>query len=326
MRFRLLEIITALGTMSAPTVSAQAAEIESLPQSGEQNGIRPTATIKFADRDEGSLFFDFYAPVTGKSDKPTIIYIFGGGFRSGQRSQDRILSWFEEMQKRGYGIVAIDYRLGLKDMKYSMSPSFIKATDKAIGMAIEDLFSATSWIIGNGSSLGIDPDNLVLAGSSAGAITALQAEWEISQDRERAGVLPEGFNYRGVMAFSGAILSLDGLVRYRKGNPCPQLLFHGTADKIVVYKKTKFLSVCFSGSSCLAKELGKSGSNYRIYRIEGASHEIASCELHFLDTELDFLERNVIGGEVVRVDATISDPAIEVPDWARGDTASLYNE
>lgn len=37
------------------------------------------------------------------------------------------------------------------------------------------MFSATEYLVKNGKSMGIDPDNLVVTGSSAGAVTVQQA-------------------------------------------------------------------------------------------------------------------------------------------------------
>ena len=81
--------------------------------------------------------------------------------------------------------------------------------------------------------MGIDPNNIVVTGSSAGAITVQQAEWEICNSTPMAAGLPEGFNYKGVMAFAGAVL-VDGPLGY-KSAPCPVMMFHGTEDELVPY-------------------------------------------------------------------------------------------
>ena len=70
-------------------------------------------------------------------------------------------------------------------------------------------------------------DRIVIAGSSAGAMISLSAEWEICK-----GNGPKGFRAAGVMSFAGAIMSDSGTPSY-PSEPCPQLLIHGTADNFV---------------------------------------------------------------------------------------------
>ena len=84
----------------------------------QPSGFTPDATIKFADRDTCSLYFDYYAPSDGQAGKPTVIYIFGGGFKNGHRSQLSRLDWFKDLTDSGYGVISMDYRLGLKGKKF----------------------------------------------------------------------------------------------------------------------------------------------------------------------------------------------------------------
>lgn len=66
---------------------------------------------------------DIYSPAEGSVTeidgrrKPTILYIFGGGFMEGNRRDGTAMEWFEDMTGDGYGVVAIDYRLGLKGVR-----------------------------------------------------------------------------------------------------------------------------------------------------------------------------------------------------------------
>ena len=184
------------------------------------------------------------------------------------------------------------------------------AIDNAIHIAVEDLFSATGFIIDNAAELGIDTGNIVLMGSSAGAISVLQAEYEICNGSMCAQVLPEGFNYKGVVSLAGAILSRNGALKYAK-TPCPMLLFHGTADKVVNYKQTKFFKIGWYGSNTIASVCRKNGYNHCIYRYEGARHEIAGSGLENLPAIMEFLEVNVSDGIARSIDATVTDPRIE---------------
>ena len=164
-------------------------------------GIEPDVTVKYADRDTCVLYMDIYEPDASKvtcedgKQRPTIVHVFGGGFKEGSRAETWLRPWFREMNAKGYRMITIDYRLGLKGVRGVTQSEFARLLDNAINIAVEDLFSATEYLLKNGASMGIDPNNIVVTGSSAGAIIVQQAEWEICNSTPMAAGLPEGFNY-----------------------------------------------------------------------------------------------------------------------------------
>lgn len=147
--------------------------------------LSPDGTYMFEKRDTCDLYLDVYNPAKGSQttimgkEKPTIIFMFGGGFIRGERDNPDYLPWFKAMTDDGYRIISIDYRLGLKGST-KVGVAQVNVLDKAIHMGVEDLFSATSFIAENAEQLGVDPSNIVISGSSAGAIIAMQAEYEVS--------------------------------------------------------------------------------------------------------------------------------------------------
>lgn len=284
----------------------------------------PDATYLFAKKDTAELYLDVYEPAVVDTTKPTVIYIFGGGFIGGCRDQGRYRVWFDKLGREGYRCVSIDYRLGLKGVN-ALGAQKIKLLSNAVNMAVEDLFSATNFLIDNAKSLGIDPGNIVVSGSSAGAITALQAEWEICNGGEHAKVLPEDFNYAGVVSFAGAIFSDKGAVRFSK-EPCPILLLHGTSDKIVTYNSIDVFNYHFCGSNVIARVLDREDRNYRIYRFKGHNHEIAGAINDLLPYELDFLKRNVVDGNKVVIDSLVDDPDAPSPDTMSNNLKDLYKK
>ena len=290
----------------------------------------PDTTLRFARRDTCDLKLDFYRAAPGRGPcadslrKPVVIHVFGGAFMTGRRDHENDRPWYRALADEGYHVAAIDYRLGLKGRNVKPDPSSAGVLMEAIQMAVDDLYAATNYLIGNAEALGIDPDRIVVSGSSAGAITALQAEWEICNGKEPAAVLPAWFNYAGIMAFSGAILSLDGPITYPQ-KPCPTLLLHGTADRIVPYGRIDIFRKHFAGSDALAKKLAAAGANYQILRFTDRGHEIAASMPRNLPEELRFLEENVVRGVYRTLDATLSDGAIITPAWGKIDYSALYN-
>ena len=275
----------------------------------------PDGTYLFASRDTCDLYLDIYNPVAGSErfvngkEKPTILFMFGGGFIRGTRDDASYGKWFRMLTENGYGVISIDYRLGLKGSN-KVGVAQVNVLDKAIHMAVEDLFSATTFIIDNADQLGVDPTNIVISGSSAGAISVMQAEYEICNGTSWAAVLPEGFNYAGVMSFSGAILSREGKVDFKKHNPAPTLMLHGTIDELVPYKQIAVFNLGFFGGGKLVERFAKYDCNYNMYHFVDYGHEIAGSMDTTFELQVKFLENNVMQGKKRIIEAWISDPDV----------------
>lgn len=291
-----------------------AALVAAFTLEAQEKLISPDGTYMFVKRDTCDLYLDVYNPAEGSQtsisgkEKPTVIFMFGGGFIRGTRDDQSYNYWFRKMTENGYRIISIDYRLGLKGST-KVGVAQVNVLDKAIHMAVEDLFSATQFIIDNAETLGVDPANIVISGSSAGAITVMQAEYEISNMTKWASVLPAGFNYAGVMSFSGAILSREGKVDYKK-RPCPTLMLHGTSDELVPYKQIAVFNLGFFGGGKLVERFAKFGFNYNMYHFTDYGHEIAMSMATTMDLQFKFLENNVMQNKMRIVEAWIDDPDV----------------
>lgn len=288
--------------LSCVAVSAQNAYLE------------PDATYMFVQRDTCDLYMDVYDPADGAVTsiggigKPTVIFMFGGGFIQGTRDDKSYNGWFRTMTGNGYRVISIDYRLGLKGSD-KVGVAQVNVLDKAIHMAVEDLFSATAYICENADQLGVDPANIVISGSSAGAISVMQAEYEIANRTSWTSALPEGFDYAGVMSFSGAILSREGKVDF-KNRPCPVLMLHGTSDQLVPYNQIKLFNLGFFGAGKLVERFQKYGLNYNIYHFIDYGHEIAGSMGTTTDLQFKFLETNVMRKKMRIIEAWVSDPDV----------------
>ena len=309
--------------------------------------MEPDATVKYADRDTCALYMDIYEPDASKvvcedgRQRPTIIHVFGGGFKEGSRAETWLRPWFREMNARGYRMITVDYRLGLKGVRGVTQTEFAGLLDNAIRMAVADLFSATAYLVKNGKSMGIDPDNLVVTGSSAGAITVQQAEWVLC-NRAAAGRpggagrasssglcnydhvadgLPEGFNYKGVMAFAGAVM-VNGALDYA-AEPCPVMMFHGSEDELVPYGIVRAGTLAFCGPCQIQKALESAGGTCRFYRFPGINHAVAGYMPQTVGKQVDFIENNVMRGSKERVDAVIVDSSL--PTYKTGNNNELYD-
>ena len=292
-------------------------------------GLSGQEVYCYADRDTCSLYLDIFRPSEGTASrsedvsKPTIVYLFGGGFIGGQRKDDFTMKWFKLLNDNGFPVVTIDYRLGMKNYKVGKGLSgALKAVDRFLlsqQVGVEDLFSAISYLDVNKEKLGIDSGNIVFAGSSAGAIITLAAVHAIANGNT-AG-LPEGFKPKGAISFAGAIISTSGAPDF-KDAPCPLLLFHGTADKAVAYKHYGIFGKGIWGSDFLAGRLSKKGYSHCIYRFKDRTHDVAAYHMVLWELERQFLEECVMAGHVKTLDAFVDDTSL--PSWGSLSMEDIY--
>lgn len=197
-----------------------------------QEKYSPSGTYQFAVKDGNSLFLDEYLATAGSettlngNEKPSIVFVFGGGFKGGERSHKEYVPWFKMLNDEGYTVLTIDYRLGMKGVKTKGGIGSVKQFYHSVRIASEDLFSATKYIIDNAKTLKVNPDNLVICGSSAGAMTVLETEWMLCNGKATEA-LPEGFRYAGVMSFSGRSCPARGCRNIRRLRLRPHFPRHG---------------------------------------------------------------------------------------------------
>ncbi len=312
---RFLAVIAAM-LLSAPAFS--------IAEDSPSRPVKPDGTYLFAEHDTCSLYMDIYYPPDRESGNTTVLFIFGGGFMTGSRDMPYHNGFYKAVLEKGYNLIAIDYRLGLKGVR-KMGVGQVRLLEKAIDLAVEDLYAATCFVIDNAEELMIDPSKIVLVGSSAGAITALQADYEICNGAEIAERLPEGFRYAGIAAYSGAILSFEGRPEYRKADPAPTFFNHGTEDRLVTYKKIRFFNIGFFGAVPLTKVFNKEDYPYFAIRYSGCGHEIATYMEDGID-DLDWFIRHMVEEKApIKKDVVLSDPGIKKPEGMSNTIDEMYN-
>ena len=293
--------------------------------------LQAQETYLYAHKDTTDLYLDIHRPSSGVStaiegvQKPTILYLFGGGFISGARNDGYLLKWFQILNDNGYTVVSIDYRLGMKG--YKMGKGLVGLAQSvqpfytAQQMGVEDVFSAVTFLAEH-PELGIDIRHLVLSGNSAGAIISLSCLHTLANGQAKG--IPEGFCFAGVISFAGAIISTHGAPRW-PSVPCPVLFFHGMKDNAVAYRHFGAFGKGMWGSSYWVDQFRKKGANYSIYRYVDRAHDVAAYMSLLWPEEQAFLEKNVMQGVQRIVDATVDDPSLPVwKNWGSLTPQEMY--
>ena len=273
--------------------------------------------VAFATRDTCTLSMDIYFPKDDKEKHPCVLFVYGGGFIQNNQKEASVRRYCRRLADAGFVAVATDYRLGLKGVKNSSLMTMADNLDRAIQLSTEDLFSAVEYLITYADELCIDPSQIILAGSSAGAITVLQADYELGNRTQLAAAMPADFRFAGVISFSGAIFSRKGKCKWTVQPPAPTLFLHGTSDELVTYNKIQVFNLGFFGTNQLVERFEKFDYPYMCIRFENRYHEVAAFMNGFFNQTVGFIEQFVYNKKNWQVDVTFTDPDFDLAKpWA----------
>ena len=153
-----------------------------------------------------TLEMDIYTPEgDGTGKRPLLLMMHGGSFFVGHKDEPGQAGWCRYFASLGYVAVSIDYRLGY----HARKSEFREAEYRAL----EDADAALDYLLKR-EDLRIDPDCIFVAGTSAGAITALNLAFRLygSQPMDRVKPLRDkDFRIRAVANLWGAVHDLSVL-------------------------------------------------------------------------------------------------------------------
>lgn len=112
--------------------------------------ITQISDVVYSQNKNRALHFDaYYSKI--KKRNPAVIMIHGGGWRSGNKNQMKVMA--QEIASKGYSCFAIEYRLSL-EAKYPE--------------AVYDVKNAIKFIKDNAGKFNVDPDKIAVLGCSSG--------------------------------------------------------------------------------------------------------------------------------------------------------------
>lgn len=271
-------------------------------------------TYLYATKDTSRLYMDVYVPEVQNEQQACLFFAFGGGFVSGKRDDKQVEQIKKFFTDKGYVVVSIDYRLGMRGKTKNSAIASVKLFETAINMAAEDMISAIDYTLKNllhTKKYTLNPNHFILMGSSAGAITALQTDYSLCNGYLNSNVLPDSFRLAGVISYAGAIFSTHGRPKYKLHEPAPTLFCHGTSDKLVIYNKFNFFNIGLYGSNCLVKRFKKNGYGYHIRRYPGLGHQVAIIYNEEFPVIEQFLSETVFAHPRTQIDETYYNPDIK---------------
>jgi para-nitrobenzyl esterase len=118
---------------------------------------------------EDCLYLNVWTGAKAATEKrPVIVYIPGGGFRSGGGACP--IYDGEAMAQKGVVFVNINYRLGVFGFLAHPELSKESGYNASGNYALFDMLAALHWVHNNIAAFGGDPANVTIAGQSAGAV------------------------------------------------------------------------------------------------------------------------------------------------------------
>jgi acetyl esterase/lipase len=211
--------------------------------------------------------------------RPGVVFIHGGGWRSGDKGGKQWRSMPLTYASKGYVCISINYRL---------------SGDAPFPASIEDCKCAVRWFRANAKEFNLDPNRIGAYGNSAGAHLAAviglagpNAKLEGDgphQDQSSlvqavcCSATPSDFTLFGSPERTASRLfpgmsgeKRDGMIRrcspvtHVSAQAPPFLIFHGTADKVVPFRQ----------GVALEKALKDAGaSDVKFMKFDGAGHGV----------------------------------------------------
>jgi len=260
----------------------------------------------FKDNELLDLKLDMYFSRTDTLKKrPVVMLIHGGAFYIGSKESACEQALAYALAKRGYFVASIDYRLGFKPLQADIEMSAYRA--------MQDAHAALRFLSHHSAGLQIDPNQIYVAGTSAGAVASLNVAFMSNDERpdriieaekkklvgkieESGNLFTEKFTIKAVANMWGAVSNLNIIDPDEK---IPVLSIHGTNDDVVPFeydfpfKKSLMVNRLIMdkmyGSKPIHDRLSILGIQNKLVALPDKGHEPALETYNTLNTYIDTL-------------------------------------
>jgi acetyl esterase/lipase len=208
--------------------------------------IEEIKNIEYKNIDGKSLKFDIYRLKNLTDTVPLLVFIHGGSWKGGQRSD--YLVYLVDFAKRGYVTASVSYRL---------------LADGVYPACAEDIRDALKWFIDNGNNYGYDPDRIAVIGGSAGGHLAMLGGYGWKNSKQLSDSITDNESNHKIKAVVDIYGPADLTTEYARNHPLvtaligrsyeespvlyseaspvtyldkddpPTLILHGTSDRLV---------------------------------------------------------------------------------------------
>lgn len=244
------------------------AKAPSLPGNIDKSTVTYGTGLINKGKDTMPLLMDIYKNKNFQKNT-SILCVHGGSFEKGSRTDSELVKVIINLVNQGYTCYSIDYRLAKHDPPAVIAYSVTKQTAAAHASFV-DTKLALRFIQMNSTSLGIDPNKIILFGESAGGMACISVgisdPLDFIKDGDKYSVQnPASANeIRKVKA----IISLWGgasflLNKFDATDPA-MLIFHGTKDDT--------LGVSFAEAIVIENRCKKYNIPCKFYKLVGFGH------------------------------------------------------
>jgi len=269
--------------------------------------VKTRETLNYAEKDGQSLYLDIYEPENSFKDRPVFIFMHGGGFGYGTPRNEDEVKLAKIAASYGYVAVQISYRLTRKDQSFGCDFD-AEGKIETFKLAAEDFLDAVNFMIHKKDQFNIDPEKIIIGGSSAGAEAVLSAAF--NQDLLfKDAAKYKHIKFQGILSLAGAIVDK----RYiNEDNAVPTIFFHGTADNLVPYataphhfcKKNEPGYLILDGSRSIADKLKELNTSYMLNTFPEAGHEISGIPFKHLKIVFQYFDEVFLNGENQQIENT----------------------
>jgi len=277
------------------------------------NEFQVTSNVEYGqnvkyDGTSQTLLCDIYEPVGDNvSNRAAVIVAHGGFFLSGSKTGADVVPICQRLAKMGYVAISIEYRLGI-----NITANLAGPMTEAVMRGVQDGKAAVRFlrksVAAEGNPYNIDPNEIFIAGSSAGGYIALHmaylddiAELPSFVNTNNPGLAGELEGESGNPGYTSdvkAIVNICGAIgdtAWIHAGDEPALLFHGTNDQTVPYGSAMQYAfgvapvVEVDGSSSINEKMIDEGIEHCFEIYEGQDHVPHLTNTLFLDTTMSIM-------------------------------------